>query len=273
MFCIELAVPFVVFVPPRFRRVRVARLRTALPAAGAHRGHRQLRLLQPVDRHAVHFPAGRRGNRPRAALAAGAGRIRAAGVAAAGPPKHGHGAAGRDPGGPERADVRARDPATGADAGLVPMRCSAPWPPLRSVNGYGLFRVMTTERPEIVVEGSVDGATWTEYAFPWKAGDLSRAPRLRPAAHAAPRLADVVRGARPAAAVPLAVRPGRSPAGQQSGRAGPSPRQSVPPTSRPPSSVSCCTATSSRRRKKGRTGTGGNASGSGNLTEPIPRRP
>src|SRR3989442_14583281 len=31
--------------------------------------------------------------------------------------------------------------------------------PFRSVNSYGLFRVMTTERPEIVVEGSDDGQT------------------------------------------------------------------------------------------------------------------
>src|SRR5438309_7582269 len=35
--------------------------------------------------------------------------------------------------------------------------------PLRSVNGYGLFRVMTTERREIVIEGSADGAHWLEY--------------------------------------------------------------------------------------------------------------
>src|SRR5262249_49880232 len=30
----------------------------------------------------------------------------------------------------------------------------------RSVNAYGLFAVMTTTRPEIVLEGSDDGATW-----------------------------------------------------------------------------------------------------------------
>jgi lipase maturation factor 1 len=48
--------------------------------------------------------------------------------------------------------------------------------PLRLVNGYGLFAVMTTTRPEIVIEGSDDGATWAEYEFPWKPGDLSRAP-------------------------------------------------------------------------------------------------
>ena len=48
--------------------------------------------------------------------------------------------------------------------------------PLRLVNGYGLFAVMTTTRPEIVVEGSDDGEHWVEYEFKWKPGDLARAP-------------------------------------------------------------------------------------------------
>ncbi|MEE8142462.1 MAG: lipase maturation factor family protein [Planctomycetota bacterium] len=47
-----------------------------------------------------------------------------------------------------------------------------------SVNGYGLFRVMTTSRPEIVLEGSADGQAWYEYGFPWKPGDVSRRPRF-----------------------------------------------------------------------------------------------
>jgi lipase maturation factor 1 len=47
---------------------------------------------------------------------------------------------------------------------------------LRSVNGYGLFAVMTTTRDEIVIEGSDDGIGWQEYEFPYKAGDLRRAP-------------------------------------------------------------------------------------------------
>ena len=50
--------------------------------------------------------------------------------------------------------------------------------PFRSVNGYGLFRVMTTERFEIVFEGSADGSTWREYPFRWKPGDPARAPGL-----------------------------------------------------------------------------------------------
>ena len=48
--------------------------------------------------------------------------------------------------------------------------------PLRSVNSYGLFAVMTTERDEIIVEGSNDGATWLAYEFPYKAGDVNRRP-------------------------------------------------------------------------------------------------
>jgi hypothetical protein len=48
--------------------------------------------------------------------------------------------------------------------------------PLRIVNSYGLFALMTTTRPEIVVEGSNDGKTWAAYEFRYKAGDLMRAP-------------------------------------------------------------------------------------------------
>jgi lipase maturation factor 1 len=49
--------------------------------------------------------------------------------------------------------------------------------PLEIVNSYGLFAMMTTERPEIVVEGSMDGETWRAYSFRYKPGDLARAPR------------------------------------------------------------------------------------------------
>lgn len=50
--------------------------------------------------------------------------------------------------------------------------------PLRSTNSYGLFMVMTTERPEILLEGSRDGVTWIPYTFRWKPGDVARAPRF-----------------------------------------------------------------------------------------------
>ena len=58
--------------------------------------------------------------------------------------------------------------------------------PFLTINGYGLFRAMTTERPEIVVEGSRDGTSWTAYAFKWKPGDPTHRPRF--AAPHMPRL-------------------------------------------------------------------------------------
>ncbi len=48
--------------------------------------------------------------------------------------------------------------------------------PFLVVNSYGLFAVMTTTRPEIVVEGSNDGQQWREYEFRDKPGSISRRP-------------------------------------------------------------------------------------------------
>ena len=50
--------------------------------------------------------------------------------------------------------------------------------PFRSTNSYGLFAVMTTRRPEIIVEGSEDGVTWKPYLFRWKPCELDRRPRF-----------------------------------------------------------------------------------------------
>lgn len=50
--------------------------------------------------------------------------------------------------------------------------------PFRTFNGYGLFAVMTKERPEIIVEGSRDGAHWIPYEFKWKPGNLYQPPGL-----------------------------------------------------------------------------------------------
>jgi hypothetical protein len=48
---------------------------------------------------------------------------------------------------------------------------------LRLVNRYGLFARMTTERPEVIFEGSWDGgSTWRELPLPYKPGDPSRRP-------------------------------------------------------------------------------------------------
>jgi len=46
----------------------------------------------------------------------------------------------------------------------------------RIANSYGLFRVMTKDRREIVIEGSADGIDWQPYEFKWKPGDVMRAP-------------------------------------------------------------------------------------------------
>ncbi|MEX1110693.1 MAG: lipase maturation factor family protein [Chthoniobacterales bacterium] len=43
-----------------------------------------------------------------------------------------------------------------------------PVAPFRSANSYGLFSVMTTERPEITIEASADGVAWQPYRFRWK---------------------------------------------------------------------------------------------------------
>jgi predicted DCC family thiol-disulfide oxidoreductase YuxK len=48
--------------------------------------------------------------------------------------------------------------------------------PFRIANGYGLFRVMTKDRREIVIEGSADGIDWLPYEFKWKPGNVMRVP-------------------------------------------------------------------------------------------------
>ncbi|HTL58732.1 MAG TPA: lipase maturation factor family protein [Candidatus Limnocylindrales bacterium] len=64
-----------------------------------------------------------------------------------------------------------------------------PWPrpvqrlfewlsPFHLVSAYGLFAVMTTERPEIIIEGSEDGENWRPYEFKWKPGAAKQAPRF-----------------------------------------------------------------------------------------------
>ncbi len=50
--------------------------------------------------------------------------------------------------------------------------------PWHIVSGYGLFAVMTTSRPEISIEGSLDGENWKEYVFKYKPGPLDRAPPI-----------------------------------------------------------------------------------------------
>jgi hypothetical protein len=50
--------------------------------------------------------------------------------------------------------------------------------PFRLASGYGLFRTMTTDRPEIIIEGSWDGVSWFEYDFARKVDEVSDRPKF-----------------------------------------------------------------------------------------------
>lgn len=50
--------------------------------------------------------------------------------------------------------------------------------PYHLTSSYGLFAVMTKTRPEIVIQGSLDGITWQDYSFKWKPGDQSSVPKF-----------------------------------------------------------------------------------------------
>ena len=177
MFLIELAVPFAILAPVRFRRLRMAGcallclLQVLIAATGNYGFFNLLAVvlyLSLLDDDAV-------------------GRVLRLGVSNAGMPR-----SPRRPAPMWRQWARAG--ATALLAGLTVLafvrevRRPAPAPVwvdvvlddwigrFRSVNGYGLFRVMTTERREIVFEGSRDGSTWVEYPFRWKPGDPARAP-------------------------------------------------------------------------------------------------
>ena len=176
MFVIEIAVPFVIFLPSRFRRVRAAGvallcLLQALIALTGNYGF--FNLLAAVlylslldDATIARVVPGLGASRPEPSPAARVPpRWRRAGQAA----------------------IAATLAALSAFTLVREARRPNPMPewsaelfgwiaPFRSVNGYGLFRTMTVERPEIVVEGSSDGVVWTEYPFRWKAGDPHRAP-------------------------------------------------------------------------------------------------
>lgn len=67
--------------------------------------------------------------------------------------------------------LRGRDSAPPAIRDV--MRAVAPF---GSINAYGLFSIMTTQRHEIVIEGSDDGQVWKEYEFHWKPGRVDRPP-------------------------------------------------------------------------------------------------
>lgn len=48
---------------------------------------------------------------------------------------------------------------------------------LRIANSYGLFSVMTKQRPELIIEGSIDGSNWQEYHLAYKPNALDHQPK------------------------------------------------------------------------------------------------
>ena len=148
---------------------------------GADRGHRQLRLLQPARGRAVR---------------AASRRSRVAGGPAVTPSRRGRAGNGRTQ--PPRwrrllVTVVATIVALLSIPPLVDafhtgywsrhpdhplLRLTAATSPLMLSNSYGLFRTMTTTRPEIEIEASEDGQNWRAVAFRYKPGDPARAPRF-----------------------------------------------------------------------------------------------
>ena len=58
------------------------------------------------------------------------------------------------------------------------LRFHAWFGPFRSFNSYGLFAVMTTTRPQIIVQGSDDSEHWRDYGFRYQPGDTKYAPKF-----------------------------------------------------------------------------------------------
>jgi len=50
--------------------------------------------------------------------------------------------------------------------------------PFYLASGYGLFRTMTTDRPEIIFEGNRNGLNCQAYDFKWKADELDARPKF-----------------------------------------------------------------------------------------------
>ena len=168
LFSIELAVPFLIVAPRRLRlfaAATMAGLQILIAASGNYAFFNLLAIalcLLLVDDAA--FPE--RARRGRAGQAGAPGRAWPRGLTAA---------------------LAASILLVSAIQFGETLGLRVPWPvpvlrlarlavPFRSVNSYGLFAVMTTIRPEIVLEGSNDATGWLPYEFRWKPGDPLRRP-------------------------------------------------------------------------------------------------
>ena len=178
MFVIELLVPWLVFLPPRFRRVRaaaaalMASLQAGIAATGNYGFFNLLTIvlyLALLDDGMLTPPQ----RRPAPELRVGPTNASARVATVRERRGHGHRVLQRDDG--RSRDRRDLGPAERVQPLVVAVgvgdRCA-----VRLDQRYGLFRVMTTDRPEIVIEASADGDSWKEYEFRWKAGDVRRRP-------------------------------------------------------------------------------------------------
>jgi lipase maturation factor 1 len=57
-------------------------------------------------------------------------------------------------------------------------RMPMPFAPYHIANNYGLFVIMTIERPQLIIEGSYDGENWQAYRLRWQPQDLDEAPPI-----------------------------------------------------------------------------------------------
>jgi hypothetical protein len=178
MLAIELVVPFAIFLPPRFRKARLAAcalmigLQAAIGSTGNYGFFNLLTIVLYIallDDRALHWRShggtgdGTRAQEPRiwrTATTVAAIAIALLSVVAF----------------IREIQVTARTRTQIAQR--WPGRVLAWVSPFHSVNGYGLFRVMTTTRPELVIEVSQNGRDFKEYEFRWKPGDPNRRPSL-----------------------------------------------------------------------------------------------
>jgi hypothetical protein len=189
MFFIELVVPWVVFLPPQWRRTRLIgcalmiSLQLGIAATGNYGFFNLLTIvlylaLLDVGRVPAAPVVGRVSREP-GAVEGGPARWRPAGPAAW--QLFANGTAVAIAVLSAMACFREIDLTWGRQSPLEHLWSSRllSWvAPLDSINGYGLFRVMTTERPEIVIEVSEDSVTWREQEFRWKPGDVKRRPSV-----------------------------------------------------------------------------------------------
>ncbi len=169
MFAVELGVPFLAFAPRRLRRLAVpplVLLQVVIALTGNYGFFNVLTAVLCLTLLDDGWLGGAGRGAPEPAPRCGRVQALAASVAllVLGPlgALHVVRAVGH---GLDRADL--------AGLGTPALRAAAP---LRAVNSYGLFRVMTTERAEVVVEGSADGVEWEAYRFRYKPGRLDRTP-------------------------------------------------------------------------------------------------